>query len=171
MDTSLPYHIIIDSIPNNSISWIELFSSLLTPVIAFLAVYIAYQQYSVNRRRFLFEVYERRLAVYKSIQAFFDEFVKEGNITDESCREFAFITADVVFIFDKIVQNKIEEIHKNSIDLAGLDYELHPRGGSSKLLSDQERDEIAKKITEQSKWLLNQRDIIKELFQKKMSLK
>jgi len=171
MNTSLSYHIIIDSIPNNSVSWIELFSSLLTPVIAFLAVYIAYQQYSVNRRRFLFEVYERRLAVYKSIQAFFDEFVKEGNITYESCREFAFNTAEVVFIFDKVIQNKIEEIHKNSIVLAGLNYELHPRSGSSTILSDQERDEIAKKITEQSKWLLKQREMIKGLFQKKMVFK
>ena len=87
------------------------------------------------------------------------------------CIDFAFNTAEAEFILNKTIKNKIDEIYKKSIELAELNSKLYPKGGSSVQLSDEETQAIAKKITQQLKWLREQRDIIKELFRKEMALK
>ncbi len=43
---------------------IDVFSALLTPVIAAIAVYVAYQQWQTNRRRLQLDLYDRRLRIY-----------------------------------------------------------------------------------------------------------
>jgi hypothetical protein len=40
---------------------VQILQGLLTPVVAIVAVYIAWQQWKANERKFKFEQYERRL--------------------------------------------------------------------------------------------------------------
>lgn len=44
-------------------SWIQIFKALLTPVVAILGVYIAYQQWRTNRTRLKHELFDRRYSM------------------------------------------------------------------------------------------------------------
>jgi hypothetical protein len=48
---------------------LQILQGLLTPVIAIVALYIAWQQYKVNERKFAFDQYERRLRVYQEVRS------------------------------------------------------------------------------------------------------
>ena len=171
MDTSLPYHIIIDSIPKDSLGWIQLLSALLTPAIAIVVAYSAIQQAIVNRRRYRFEIYERRLVIYKEIQIFLKEVVeKSSKIDHKRCLEFSEATAEAAFLLDKNIQKEIDEIFFNAANMV-YDRDKLERIWSGPELSEQERDIISKEYNERLKWLFFQSDIVKTLFQKIMALK
>ena len=47
---------------------IKIFSGLLTPVIAIVAVYIAWQQWQTNRQKLILDRYDRRLRIYEEVR-------------------------------------------------------------------------------------------------------
>ena len=118
-------HIAVDSMPANS-NWIDILSALLTPVIAALGLYIAYQQFSVNKQRLQHETYERRRAVYKTVQRYLSEIMRDGKTTFDKALQFYQEASEAAFLFDKSVQSKIEEIYEKSIDMIDAQEELFP---------------------------------------------
>jgi hypothetical protein len=46
---------------------IDLLSAALTPLIAAIVAYIAYQQYRVNRLRLSHDLFERRLKIFEAV--------------------------------------------------------------------------------------------------------
>ena len=50
--------------------YVDLFAALLTPVIAIIATYIAYQQYRANQLKLRHEPYDRRLLLYNAVAEF-----------------------------------------------------------------------------------------------------
>ena len=65
MNNEEALRIIVESMPSASLSWIDILAALLTPTIALIALYIAYQQYKINQQRLRHETYERRLEFIK----------------------------------------------------------------------------------------------------------
>jgi hypothetical protein len=171
MNTDIPYHIVIDSIKDIPKDWIEILSSLLTPVIAILTFYIAYQQYKVNKNRFRLESYERKLKIYNAVQKFLNEILRDGTTDYISCSEYYSTTSESSFLLNRQIQDKIEDIYKKAIQMVQYHYLLYPRNGSSGLPTGEKRDEVVKRESELLIWLINQREIIKELFKKEISLK
>lgn len=171
MNTDIPYHIVIDSINEIPKGWIEILSSLLTPVIAIITFYIAYQQYQINKNKFRLEAYERKLKIYNAVQKFLNEILRDATTNYISCSEYYSNTAENSFLLNKQIQNKIEDIYKKAIQMVQYHYMLYPRNGSAGLPTGEKRDEVVKKESELLIWLINQREIIKELFKKEISLK
>lgn len=58
--------------------WIDLIAACLTPLIAIIATYIAYQQYRANRLKNRHDLYDRRLAVYNAVAEFLAHAMREG---------------------------------------------------------------------------------------------
>ncbi len=148
----------------------EILSGYLTPLIAILAAYIAWQQYKINKRRFLFETYEKRLKIYTATQDFLDNILKDGKAEYANIFLFSNRTSEVIFLFDKPIQDKIEEIFKKSIELHNLYIELSAKG-TNELPIGEERNLISQKETKLLKWLINQRSVTKKMFAKRMALK
>lgn len=89
---------------------IELLQALLTPAIALVTTYIAYEQYRIRRDERALALYDRRLAVFKSAIAIVDR-IRAGNAitTDES---FAWLTSvqEAEFLFGEEVQTVIDPL-------------------------------------------------------------
>jgi len=107
-------HIAIDAMPASESGWVETLSALLVPTIAVLGLYIAYQQYRLNKQRLRHETYERRLTVYRSVQRYLSEILADGKTTNERALKFYSETSEAAFLFDDSVQNKIDRIYTKS---------------------------------------------------------
>lgn len=59
---------------------IEVFSGLLQPTIAIIAVYIAYQQYKTGRDRVRLDLYDKRFMVFDGLMDLLAHIMREGNV-------------------------------------------------------------------------------------------
>jgi hypothetical protein len=163
MDTNNLLRVSIESMP-----WT--LSALLTPLIAILAIYIAYRQYRVDHFRFKHETYERRLRVYKAIQSFLSEIISEAYVPYKRVMQFYADTSEAVFLFKKPIPDYIDNMHSKAIDLEALHEKMYPRDGSDGLPIGQERNKVDHDKAEILEWFGKQCLESKELFKKQMSI-
>ena len=140
-------------------------------MIAILGVYIAYQQYRINKQRLRHETYKRRLAVYKCAQRYLSEIFRDGKTTFDRALQFNSEASESAFLFDKSVQNKIDKIFKKSLDMAATREEMYPSDGSSGLPVGDERSKVARKHSELLRWHTEQLKETRPSFAKKLGLK
>jgi predicted cation transporter len=107
-------NIAIKSLPETAVTWIDVLSALLTPAVALIAIYIAYQQHKINEQRLRHETYERRLKVYKSVQKHLSVILRDGKTTFQECIEFYSEASEAAFLFDSSVMARIDKIYKNN---------------------------------------------------------
>ena len=96
---------------------IDVFSALLTPVIAAIAVYIAYQQSQTNRRKLALDLYEHRLRVYQAVTRFIGKVVKDMSPDVQDFSEFWRSTAEADFLFGSDVRDYLEELATRAANL------------------------------------------------------
>ncbi|WP_227741161.1 hypothetical protein [Vibrio jasicida] len=68
MSSDKPIRLVVETVSKVESDWVATLSALLVPVLTVVGIYVAYQQYVINRQRLNYETYERRLAVYKAVQ-------------------------------------------------------------------------------------------------------
>ena len=163
--------IVIESLPTVNAPWTETLTALLTPIIAMIAVYIAFQQHKLNEQRLRHEVYERRLKVYKAVQKHLSSILGAGKTTYPLCAEFYSEAAEASFLFDNSVQEKIDEIYKKSITLVSKHEEMYPSDGSPGLPVGKERSRVAQENAALLGWHTEQLETSKEFFAEKLGLK
>lgn len=164
-------HIVVDSIPVSGQSWIDIMSALLVPTIAIVGIYIAYQQYRINKQRLRHETYERRLAVYKAVQRYLSEILRDGKTSYDRALQFNSEAAEATFLFDESVQQRIDEIYQKSIDMVANYEQMYPSDGSPGLPVGDERSKVATINSELLKWHISQLKESRPFFAKKLGLK
>jgi hypothetical protein len=88
----------------------EFFQALLTPLIAIVTTYIAYQQYRIRRDERAMVLYDRRLAVFKSAIGAIDR-VRAGNVIGmEDVFSWASSMTEAPFLFGKEIQAVIDPL-------------------------------------------------------------
>ena len=172
MDSTRTVHVIIDSLTKNQTGIIEILSPYLTIVIAILAGIIAYQQYRINKQRFLFETYEKRLEIFNAVQDYLNSILREGKTDWNSLSQYYLRTSQAIFLFDKSITKSIDEIYKNSCKLIELTSQMYNKQGiPNGSLSDEEWKRVVSDESELVKWHVNQIKETRKLFSKKMALK
>lgn len=146
---------------------VNILSALLTPIIAIIAVYIAYQQYAVNKRRFKKELYEKRLDILKIITTYIESIKTSTRIDLAKVVEFKTMCMESRFIFEKEIPNFIEELYQKGIFLHSLGEKLY---GNEKLPVGNERSLIAEQKTGVIKWFIAESKELDKRFQKYLDL-
>lgn len=96
----------------------ELLQALLTPVIAVVTTYIAYQQYRIRRDERAMVLYDRRLAIFKSAIGAIDR-VRAGNaMTMDDVFSWASSMTEAPFLFGKEIQAVIDPLFGTLHDYA-----------------------------------------------------
>jgi hypothetical protein len=143
----------VESLPNASQSWIDILSALLVPAIALFGVFIAYQQYRVNQQRLRHETYERRLSVYKVVQKYLSEIVRDGKTSYERALQFKTDASEAQFLFDDSVQNRIDEIYQHSLTMIAANEKLYPsHEGVEGLPVGEERNTVSEEKSAELLW-------------------
>lgn len=98
---------------------IEIFKGLLTPLVAVIAVYIAWQQLKTNQRKLKFDLFEKRIAVYRDFVEFSSSASSPNVAQNEPLlvsEQFQKIMAATKFIFHEEMRDELSNLHNKAID-------------------------------------------------------
>ena len=145
---------------------LQVLQGLLTPVIAAIAVYIAWQQYKVNKRSFEFNVYERRLHVYEKVTEVLRFVVRDFQPDFADLQAFRTATSEADFLFDPEIPAYLNEIVKRGFELRSARNDYRDFTQATPLNYDHEK--VVAAMHEQEMWFTDQlsRGIATEMFKK-----
>ena len=96
---------------------IEISQALLTPLIAVVATYIAYQQWQTNKQKLMLERYDRRLKVYEEVRKILSIIIRDANASYDDLLRFRTAVSEADFLFGREIPEYIDEIYKQGINL------------------------------------------------------
>lgn len=99
-------------------TFIKITQALLTPLIAVIATYIAYQQLRANRQKVTLDRYDRRLAVYDEVLRFLRSVLRKGYPTYDELLNFRVSVAQADFLFGDDIIQMIDEMYRRGDQLA-----------------------------------------------------
>jgi hypothetical protein len=140
-------------------SWLQTFQGLLTPVIALIAVYIAYQQWKVNKRKYDFDTYERKLQIYQRVVEMLRLIMTDLKPEIQEILRFGVDTTEADFLFPEEISAYINEIYTHAA-------RLHAARAQIQIDSPNFRDAL----TQEEEWFLGQFDVAKERFKKYLKI-
>lgn len=139
---------------------------LLTPLIAIITVWIAYQQMRTNRIQLNRDLYGPRFEIYKALMNLLSEIITTGNVTDDQLNRFSDKKNEALFLLGEDFHKYLTEIRDKAVDLQTLNSEID--GMREK--SDQETMKIHQRA-ELKKWFDKQVYVSRKWFAKSMGIK
>jgi hypothetical protein len=146
---------------------IDIFKALLTPVIAMVATYIAWQQWKTNRQKLKLEKYDRRLRVYEEVRKILSIIFRDpGKVSTDDLLRFRTSVSEADFLFGPgtEIPEYLDEIYKHGLNLWRLNQEYRdkPNGYDHKKVVDERHKECT--------WLTGQFNPAKEKFKKYLDI-
>ncbi|MBI5021999.1 MAG: hypothetical protein HZB59_11240 [Ignavibacteriales bacterium] len=141
-------------------------SGFLTPIIALIALWIAYRQFKIQEYRVRLDLYDRRLKIYEAIMKFLSGISQKGDSTWDEVLEFLRDTKEAKFLFKGEMKAHLDSIYNRAIKLQSVQEELKNKS----LPIGPEREAFAKQMSEHYKWLKSQYKTTDELFLKYIRL-
>jgi hypothetical protein len=151
-------------------TYINIFSSLLTPIIAILAVWIAYQQMKSNRDKIRLELFESRMKIFSILRESLGKIITDGSPQNIEFKEFYFAVEQSRFLLNKDLQFYIDEIEKKVRKMRSQDILLYGINGNGGLPVGEQRNKICDENTELLKWLVDQIEPLQTKFSDFMKL-
>ncbi len=144
---------------------IEILSALLTPIMAIVTVYIAYQQYNLNKMATRKDLLDRRLVVFKNTMSFLSLIMQDGKPNRESTYKFLRETADSFYLFKPEIRSCLDEIYNKSRRLEYIEKKL-----DGQITGDEKREKLSKEQDELFVWFSAQFGIVENIFKPYLSV-
>ena len=147
---------------------IEISKALLTPLIAIVATYIAWQQWKTNQQKLNLERYDRRLRVYEEVIKILSIILRDANASMEDLLKFRTSVSEADFLFGPEIPAYVDEIYKRGLNLWRWNQEYRdytqekPDGYDHKKVVDEKHKELT--------WLVEQFKPAKEKFKKYLDI-
>lgn len=149
----------------NAVTWIDVLSALLTPTIALIALYIAFQQWRTNRNKLKLELFERRYAFYESARTLLAAILTAGRATRQTTFEFLVATKGAQFVVGEEIASYFDkELYSKAVDLETWESEL--KGN----LSQADRGRLIELQSQTKKWFADQYTVLDEKFKPLLQL-
>jgi hypothetical protein len=160
--TVLPF-CVVTSHPHVALA-LQILQALLTPVIAGIAVYIAWQQWKVNERKLALDQYERRLRIYQGVISILTLVLRDFKPEFSDLQKFRVATAEADFLFEPEVPAYLDEIVSRGLELwsAHADY----RDFTQQPPPGYDHQKVVNAIHEQEVWFTSQHEAAKQKFKK-----
>ncbi len=140
----------------------------MTPFIAIVAVYIAYQQWQTNRQKLNLERYERRLRVYEEVRKILSIIVREANVSTDELLRFRTSVSEADFLFGPEIPEYIDEIYKRGLKLWRFNQEY--RDYTQEKPEGYDHEKVVEGMHEALTWLTEQFEPAKEKFKKYLDI-
>jgi hypothetical protein len=96
---------------------VRVLSALLTPLIAVVATYIAWEQHQTNRRQYRLALFEKRMAVFNSIMNLIVAVLQGASVELNQLFTFIRETRDHELLFGPEIGEFINEVYRNGVEL------------------------------------------------------
>ena len=105
-------------------NWLIVLQGLLTPHIAIVMTYIAWQQWQATKLKMKLERYERRLAIYQATHSFISSVIQTAKPELREMFTFYAETAEADFLFPTDVRKYLDDVfsHANHLHSANMQY-------------------------------------------------
>ncbi len=133
---------------------VDVLSALLTPTIAVIATYVAYQQWRVNKTKLDLDLYDRRLAIYKAVDVFYGDVGTQGTAKYPMVFQLRYATAEAPFLFPAEIERHLKEIYDKAMRIAALREQTYSASGEPGLPVGEDRSKACEEESEQVLWLL-----------------
>jgi hypothetical protein len=133
---------------------VDVLGALLTPTIAFITTYVAYQQWRVNMTRLDLDLYDRRLTIYKAVDAFYGDVGTQGTVTYPMVSQLRYATAETPFLFPAEIGKHLKEVSDNAMRIATLREQTDPASGGPGLPVGDARSKACEEHSKLNLWLL-----------------
>lgn len=147
---------------------VSVLSALLTPLIAVIATYIAWQQWRGNELKLRLDRYERRLRIYQEVVKMLGLISRDADAKIEDLWAFRANTAEAVFLFGPDVPNYLEEIFSRGLKLRAANRKYRHAGEETPPGYDHEK--ILAESNLELRWLTEQFDPAKQKFAKYLNV-
>ena len=107
-----------------AIDWgkvVNVFSALLTPVIAGVTTYIALQQYKTNKNQFRLALFDKRLEVFNAAGELIGTVLSRARADNDDLRKFLWETRQNEFLFGSDIAAYFHEIYSKASDVYSLE--------------------------------------------------
>lgn len=121
---------------------IEISKALLTPVVAIVAAYVAWQQLKTNRRKLKLDLFDRRYAVFEKVGEFIGSILTSGKVPPGAEFQFLVDTKAAGLLFGEDVSQFVSEIYRKAVHLHALDAELEGTTGDARTANIKAQREI-----------------------------
>jgi hypothetical protein len=140
--------------------WVAILSALLTPVIAVLAAYIAFQQWGVARNKFKFDLFQKRLAIYQAANMAISLILINGKIDPMEDLHFRREVSDAGWLLDDDIDTYLN--NEFSRKLSAL---RNKRAVLDNLAPESpERSAMSAEYVQAMQWFADQKPVLKEKF-------
>ncbi len=132
---------------------ISILQGLLTPLIAIIATYIAYQQWQGNKLKLKMERYERRLRIYQEVIKMLRRCTNR-EIEWADLIDFGSSTAEVDFLFGPEIRQYLDEMISRATEqiIAKAEY----RDFTQPAPPSYDHNKVVKEMSDQLRWFTEQ---------------
>src|SRR5262245_30866216 len=127
-----PIRIAIESIPKNPDSWIVILSACLSPLVAIVTMYIAWQQFRINKNKLKLDLYDKRYDFYSKLFLLIEEIHIKAEMPMNALLEFRGKYSQGIFLFDSKIQKTIEQVYTKAFRHEQIKCELYKNDGMMK---------------------------------------
>jgi len=96
---------------------VEVSKGLLTPLIAVVTTYIAWQQWKTNQQKLILDRYDRRLCVYEEVRKILSIIVRDAKASYDDLIQFRTAVSEADFLFGPEIPQYIDDIYKRAVKL------------------------------------------------------
>jgi hypothetical protein len=143
---------------------LQILQALLTPVIASLTVYIAWQQWQGNKLKLRLDRYERRLRVYENVVALLLLVQRDFNPQVMELQKFRRDTAEADFLFEPEIAAYLDEILKRGLSLWSANNQY--RDFAQQAPPGYDHHKVVTTMHENEVWFTDQFGVAKQKFRK-----
>jgi len=138
-----------------TIDWeklVHVLAALLTPLIAVITVYIAWQQYKINKGQFRLALRDRRLKVFEATIELIATVLRTAKVEQADLTKFLVGTSERDFLFGSDVSAYLKSVYDKAVDLYAL--------------ADAQGEEQTAQWKEAAKWFSGQSEEARKIFGK-----
>jgi hypothetical protein len=146
-------------------AYLTIFQGLMTPLIAVVAVYIAYQQWQTNRLKLVLDRYELRRKIYWRVREFLNLAVADFQPSPLEVTKFWIDIGDVHFLFGPEIPEYTTELGRRALESWRLhsEYRDSTQGPPP---PDYDHVKLVKEMHAVETWLVGQGDVVLAKFRR-----
>jgi hypothetical protein len=141
-------------------------AAALSPIIAVIGGWIAWQQVRINRNKLKLDRFDKRFDIHEAAITFAATIAIRSKVDEAQFGDFIKRTRGTRFLINKEMQDYVDLLRKNAIKVQTTSGSLARAG-----ITDEERVKLGDELSELVIWFNDQLEVIPEKFEPFLSVK